>query len=833
MPTSINYSEEKFLKFLKEEQIIPNESILELKNEAESLKRSLIEHIYLKYYINEDYLADALSRKLGFEKINLANMSFENEDVKIISSEFAQQNICLSIGKTKRHLNVAIFNPFQTDIIIKLEQMTGLSVRTKIATRTEILDAINRFYSYSTTINKYVNTIALSDFDFIDSSVGNDIDSIQIVGNQLTPENIKELSYEEAPVIKMVNLIIFEAISEKSSDVHIEPKSNFVVVRNRIDGVLHEMTKLPKWIQNGLISRFKILANLDISEKRVPQDGNIRIGLSDNFKSEQNKSTNNKANSNEHNRVSSKKSVEIRVSTLPTYYGEKIVLRILDTSNVLLNLDNLGLTSKTISLLNTTIRQPQGLILVTGPTGSGKSSTLFGCLNEINSTDINITTIENPVEYQIQGCNQVQINDKAGLTFSKTLRSILRQDPDVVMVGEIRDGETAEIAMNASITGHLVLSTLHTNDSVSTITRLLDLGVPPFLISSSLMLVVAQRLVRKVCQNCLVEYKPDIELLTKLNLHNQDIVYKKGEGCSECKHTGYKGRLGVYEFLEITSKIKDLISLRASEEKIIKIAKSQGTKFLLEDAIEKVKLGLTTVEEVARVIQYKSDVFMLCPVCSNKISPEFILCPYCFSNFSNECPSCHHETEQNWDVCPYCKFELAKEKEKITELKKIYKPVIEKVREHDYIVLKPIENESKRRTQSNRYNVDEINILLVDDDKDILNLASKALKKLNMPYNLITASNGNDALEKILLKVPNIVITDVQMPEMNGFELCTHLRKNVRTAFVPVIMLTALDDKDNITKGYLVGTDDYIVKPFNMSEFLARVERVLKRTYGL
>jgi len=819
MPTKITSSDEKIFEFITNEKLIPNENIQELKTEALNQKKSLIEYLFQKYFINEDFLAEALSRKLGYEKINLPNMSLEDEYVRLISSDFAQTNICLPIGIKKRYLNVVMFNPFQTDTIIKIEEMTGLSVRCKIATRTEILDAINRFYSYSTTINKYVNSIIFNDFDLLDSNFTSESDPIQIVDTQLTQDNIKELSYEEAPVIKMVNLIIFEAINEKSSDVHIEPKSNFVVVRNRVDGVLHEMTKLPKWIQNGLISRFKILANLDISEKRVPQDGNIKIGLEDTKKNPDGSK----------NSSSGRKSVELRVSTLPTYYGEKIVLRILDTSNIVLSLDNLGFTSKTLELLNTSVRQPQGLILVTGPTGSGKSSTLFACLTEINSTDINITTIENPVEYQIQGCNQVQINDKAGLTFSKTLRSILRQDPDVVMVGEIRDGETAEIAMNASITGHLVMSTLHTNDSVSAITRLLDLGIPPFLISSSLMLIIAQRLVRQICPHCTIEYEPDKALLTRFDLHNENLVYKKGEGCAECKNTGYKGRLGIYEFLEISSKIKDLINVKASEEKMARMAKSQGTKFLLDDALDKVRLGLTTLEEVTRVIQYKSDVFMLCPVCNNKINPDFILCPYCFSNFSNECPSCHHETEQNWDVCPYCRFELAKEKGKITELKKIYKPVIENARPSDSVILKPIH----KMNQENKYNAEEINILLVDDDIDILNLASKALKKLTIPYNLVTATNGHDALEKVLLKAPNLVITDVQMPNMNGFELCTKLRKNVRTAFVPVIMLTALDDKDNITKGYLVGTDDYIVKPFNLSEFLARVERVLKRTYGL
>lgn len=800
--------EKKFLDFLLKEQILTSEKINYLLKNAEILRTSPLELAIQAGYINEIKITDLISEKLGFSKVLLATKSIELELGKYVPLKFANTFNCVPIGLNKKTLTIAIFNPFH-QITIELEKTTGLSVRIEIATKTEIIDAIARLYSYDSFLKSYLKNIDVDNkLEFINFSMGNTVLEQDEIKEETKKEDLIniEIGYEETPpVIKMVNLILAQGIKEKSSDIHVEATSNFLIVRNRVDGVLHEMIRLPKWIQNGLISRFKILGNMDISEKRVPQDGNARIIFED-------------------------KTIELRFSTLPTYHGEKIVLRIIDKTTKKYNIDSLGFSEKDIVLLKASISQPQGLILVTGPTGCGKSSTLTACLEEINSTNINIITVENPIESQIQGVNQVQINVKVGLTFAKTLRAILRQDPNVIMVGEIRDHETAEIALNASMTGHLVLSTLHTNDSVSTITRLIDLDIPPFLIASSLLLIVAQRLVRKNCQNCLVEYSPEDFILTKLNISKNSLVFRRGQGCNDCKYNGYNGRIGIYEVLNIDKTLRELIIKKATESQISKAAKANGVNFLLDDAIEKVKNGLTNIEEVIRVIQYEREVTVLCSTCNSKIKPDFVLCPFCFTNISNDCPSCKKEIESQWVICPYCRYDLGEDKHNIRKISDTYKPLVK--------VTEPIKLLEEKKNiggiiHKHIYNLEQIHILLVDDDVFTLKIYSNTLSKLRVSHTLVTATNGKEALQKVEEKTPNLVITDVNMPEMDGFELCENLKKNLKTTFIPIIMITARSDEKDQAKGFLVGTDDYILKPIKPNELLFRVEKALIRTYGL
>jgi type II secretory ATPase GspE/PulE/Tfp pilus assembly ATPase PilB-like protein len=400
-------------------------------------------------------------------------------------------------------------------------------------------------------------------------------------------------------------MIIEEAIRARASDIHIEPKNKFVQIRNRIDGLLTNPIRVPKWMQESLITRFKILANMDISEKRLPQDASFRVRNNLDF-------------------------VDIRVSTLPTKYGEKMVLRLLDKSHGLLSLEDLGLSSKQKTIVKSLIEKPQGLILVVGPTGSGKTTTLYAVINTIRSDVLNVVTIEDPIEYDLEKINQVQIQEKTGLTFSAALRSILRQDPDVILVGEIRDLETANITFRAAFTGHLVFSTLHTNDTVSTITRLGDIGIEPYIISSSLLAVISQRLIRKNCPHCLEPYEPPEEVLIKFpQIEKSKTRFFRGKGCSFCNHKGYLGREGFYEILMVNAKIRDAISQKASEQTLRKLAIEQGMLPLINEGFRKAKKGLVNLEEITRVIATTQESFSTCSQCGKFFDPEWDRCPFC------------------------------------------------------------------------------------------------------------------------------------------------------------------------------------------------------------
>jgi len=385
----------------------------------------------------------------------------------------------------------------------------------------------------------------------------------------------------DAPIIKLVNLMLSQAVKDRASDIHIEPSQNRINIRSRVDGILYNMLSPPKHIQSALISRVKIMAKLNIAEKRLPQDGRIEIRIAD-------------------------KNIDIRVSTLPTAFGERVVMRLLDKSNVLLKLSDIGMPEDRLTEFNRLIKSAYGIILVTGPTGSGKTTTLYGALSIINKTDINIITIEDPIEYQIEGIGQIQVNPKIDLTFARGLRSIVRQDPDVILVGEIRDLETAQIAIQSALTGHLVFSTLHTNDSASAVTRLIDMGIEPFLVTSSVIGILAQRLVRVICNDCKEEYAPDEESLKNIGITPEMVTGKKiyrGKGCPSCLNTGYKGRTGVFELMFLDDTIKNLILKTSDANAIKRKAVHQGMTTLRQDGARKVLDGITTIEEVFRVTQ--------------------------------------------------------------------------------------------------------------------------------------------------------------------------------------------------------------------------------------
>ena len=528
-----------------------NEALQEQKLTGEKLGEILIK----KGLISQEELERCLTKQRGIAQFDLSNYIIELAVVKLIPEEFAQKYKLVPVFLVENTLTVAMSDPSNVFIIDELQRITKLIIEPVMAPELEIKKALDQYYGGSSTLQEIVSGIDK---------------------NKLAEG---EKLGEEAPIIKIVNYLIIQAVQFKASDIHIEPEEKYLAVRYRVDGLLHRQSPLPKDLAGAVISRFKIMAGLDISEKRLPQDGRILMKIGS-------------------------KDIDFRVSTCPTLHGENVVLRILDKAGLLLGLESLGFSLRELTLFQELIQSPYGIILVTGPTGSGKTTTLYSALQILNREDVNIMTVEDPVEYQFPGIRQVHVNVRAGLTFATALRSFLRQDPNIIMVGEIRDRETAEIAVQAALTGHLVLSTLHTNDSASAFTRLIDMGVEPFLVSSSILGTLAQRLIRKVCEKCKESYCPADETLRNLGLEDKigkNIQFNRGRGCKLCNSSGYKGRIGIYELLKVSPAIQDLVLKRSSADDIRAAAVKEGLSTLRTAALEKLVLGLTTPEEVARV----------------------------------------------------------------------------------------------------------------------------------------------------------------------------------------------------------------------------------------
>ena len=524
--------------------------------------------------VSEESLAKTLAQQLGIPFATLANgllAPAKGADLEqVIPEEAARKYRTLPLACTQQLLTVAVSDPLDLILLDNLRKITGKELSLVIATRSELEQAINNFYG----ARDYLKEVIAESYQ----STG--VVSLEPILEEVEekPTNLDDLIAKagEATVVKLVDLLIREAINSRASDIHVEPSPQRISIRYRIDGVLHEIEPPAASMLPAILSRLKIMARLDIAEKRLPQDGGFAVRLSD-------------------------RTVDIRVSSIPTIYGEKIVLRLLDKTRVVLDFQTLGLVGKTLEDFERAIRTPYGLVLLTGPTGSGKTTTLYTALCQINSPTKNILTIEDPVEYRLPGVNQVQAKPQIGLTFAAGLRAFLRQDPDIMMVGEVRDLETAEICLRAALTGHLVLSTLHTNDAPSAITRLLDIGIEPFLLSPSLIMVVAQRLVRRLCQECKEPYElPEAQRVQLPKLATVKTLYRP-KGCDFCWKTGYKGRLGIFEGLYVTEAIQELIAQHASLAKIREAAHENGMKTLAQDGLEKAAAGLTSLEEVFSV----------------------------------------------------------------------------------------------------------------------------------------------------------------------------------------------------------------------------------------
>ena len=505
--------------------------------------------------LTEQQLIEVLEFQLGIPHIHLNQYAISPELLQLIPVELAKRANIMPIRKEKNKLFIAMADPMDYFAIEEVRMATGCQIETSIAAKDDLYRTITKYYDLQESMDA-----ALQD-------LGTAVNEAQEEGER-----------EDSPIMRLVNQIIANGVAQRASDIHFDPQETELRVRYRVDGVLRTERSLPKHMQNVVIARIKIMGNLNITENRIPQDGRIKTNV--NFKP-----------------------VDIRLSTLPTVYGEKIVMRILDLSTAANDIDKLGFSEKNQALFRKMIAQPNGILLITGPTGSGKSSTLYAALSHLNEEGVNIITVEDPVEYQLDGINQIQVKEEVGLTFAAGLRSILRQDPDIVMIGEIRDFETAQIAVRASLTGHLVLSTLHTNSAVESISRLQDMGVEPFLLSSSLVGIMAQRLVRRVCRDCSEVYaftSRELEILEENGI--EGVTHgKRGRGCPVCNHTGYRGRLAIHEILPINRKIKDYILSRSGDSVIRDYMKQEGYHTLLVDGLLKVIAGQTTTSEVLRV----------------------------------------------------------------------------------------------------------------------------------------------------------------------------------------------------------------------------------------
>lgn len=553
---------------VRENKLTPEQ----LKKALEEQRRSggrLGENLVKLGFIQETELLSFLSKHYRLPSINLDAVEIPEEIISLVSPDIAIKHNIVPVKREGAKLYIATSDPTDLTVADAIRLQTGYSVEFILATESAIKKAVEKYYKKQKEEEAF-------------SSLWEEVaEDLQIVKEEEGEIDLSEAQKEAeaAPVIKLVNAILAEAVKINASDIHVEPYEKDFRIRFRVDGVLHEFMRPPMKLKNAITTRLKIMADMDIAEKRLPQDGRIKLKIG-------------------------QKELDFRVNCLPTLFGEKIVLRLLDKSNLQLDLTKLGFEPEQLEIFRKAIHQPYGMVLVTGPTGSGKTTTLYSALMELNTVDVNISTAEDPVEYNLHGINQVQMKEEIGLNFANALRAFLRQDPDIILVGEIRDFETAEIGIKAALTGHLVLSTLHTNDAASTVTRLLNMGVEPFLVTATLICVVAQRLVRKICPNCKEEVKYPEKMLLELGFTPEEIrkgVFYRGKGCEMCNKSGYKGRIAIHEVLQMTEDIKELILEGASAGEIKAKAVENGMYTLRKSALIKILKGLTTVEEALRV----------------------------------------------------------------------------------------------------------------------------------------------------------------------------------------------------------------------------------------
>ena len=573
-----------------------DEALVESKEKGQRLGTTLVK----KGYATEMDIAQTLSFQLNIPYVEIET-SIDLEALKLVPESICKKYLVIPLYRDGKLLHIAMADPLNLNAIDDLRFSTGLDVKPLVATTADVATAINRYHHLNEPIDELVQNFRRDQYvEVVHEPDYEDLSTF--IQKSTTP-----------PIIKMVDSIIIQAVDLRASDIHLEPQETFVRLRFRIDGIMREMMQLPKWVKGPVVSRIKLMGRMDIAERRISQDGRIRVRLG-------------------------KKSLDLRVSTLPTQYGETVVMRVLDPKGSTLNFEKVGFLREDSIRVQEMISRPQGVVIVTGPTGSGKTSTLYSMVTRVKSDRINIITIEDPIEYELKDVNQVAVNEKTGLTFAYTLRSVLRQDPDVILVGEMRDEETAIIAHQASLTGHLVFSTLHTNDAVSSVTRLKNMGVPVYIIASALNGIIAQRLVRKICEHCRTSYRPAAEELDLLSAQPPGGRLYKGAGCAKCGGSGYHGRTGIFEVMTVNRAMKKLIASDAPEEDLSCAALEAGMISLHRDGVKKVLSGVTTIEELSRVVYLQGDEAEASGAANH--SHGHRCCPTCGHELTEYCPQC-------------------------------------------------------------------------------------------------------------------------------------------------------------------------------------------------
>jgi type IV pilus assembly protein PilB len=575
--------------------------------------------------ITEEALLALLQEQLSLPLVDLRAVVVDEQVLGCIKEDLAKKYLAIPVEIEGRStLVVAMADPLNVAALEDLRFHSGMFIKPVLASPSQIQEAIERFYHMDRSMNELIHNIISKEDEVAVATVEEE--------DELDEAEALRTEAEGRPIVRLTNWLLSRAVEERASDVHIEPQDHDVIVRFRVDGLLREVQKLPKWTQGSIVSRIKVLSNLDIAEKRAPQDGRLMLQIA-------------------HHRV------DMRVSTLPVAHGEKAVLRVVNQNTRLVGVNDLGFQADDLERFRRYLDRPQGIVLVTGPTGSGKTTLLYAALREIQHETLNIVTVEDPVEILLPGVNQVQVDEKGKKTFPGALRAILRQDPDVVMIGEIRDKETAQIAFRASVTGHLVLSTVHTNDAAGAVTRLIDLGLEPFMVASSLVGVVSVRLVRKLCPKCKEPYEAGAASLNRFGPvrgEKGSVTLYRGRGCKHCKDSGYFGRTGIFEVLEIDDAVRGLIQSNASDHAIRSAAIEAGMRSIGEDGLKKVLVGETTLEEVTRSVYLEEQAAKFCPGCGTVLVQEYAYCTKCGEFVGEHCESCRRRFSPEWTFCPFC-----------------------------------------------------------------------------------------------------------------------------------------------------------------------------------
>ncbi len=714
--------------------------------------------------VTHDQLITGLSARC---RLNIADLSESDAAARdMVPEQVARRYNILPLSVNESYMEIGTANPFDLDCEKTLAFATGRDIRISLANPVHIKQRIDELYRPENVIDQILEGMATST-EVTQIEEGSDAEEITVSAEEAS----------QRPVVRLVDLILSEGILARSSDVHIEPEEGGVAVRYRIDGVLRQVMKLPRAAGLPVISRIKIIANLDIADRLRPQDGRARVAV---------------------NGVP----VDLRVSTLPAALGEKVVVRVLDTSQTVLSLESLGLNPEESEAIRALLANRDGVILVTGPTGSGKTTTLYSAIRHVQSEGVNIVTVEDPVEYRMQGIVQVQVHEKAGLTFASALRSILRQDPDVVLVGEVRDRETAQIAVQASLTGHLVLSTLHTNDAPNAVTRLVDIGVESYKIASALRGIVAQRLMRRLCPSCKEVWVEAIPA----KLHRwipRDTPLYRAVGCPECAMTGYRGRFAITEVLRITPEVERRIAAGETVDRIAEAGRKTGMKTLWESGLTHLLRGESTVDELLRVVDVPQDdggeVQARTSGPKKRASPE---------------PAARVSPPPSAPATPAVVVaEGASQSATAAVGPAPATPEFE--------LLEPMDGEPPIRGG-------DVTVLLVDDEDQLRRVMRDLLERDG--YDVIEAADGVEALDQVDRHAPDIIVLDLNLPGLDGYGVLSHLRSRAATAEIPVVVLTARGDEDNEVRVFEMGADDFLAKPFRARALTARLQAVLGRT---